>query len=442
MLLFIFIFCCYEFIFWRINYGDPIAHYGFSYALLKGEIPYVDFNLITTPLYAFYGSLGLYIWNNYTMFLLENTLLVTIMFYLLERIYGRRSYILLVLSFFFGFSSFLPTYNYFCFFLMIVLIYLEEFHKDKDYLIGFIIGTSILAKHTFGIFFVFSSLIFYHNLKKLGKRIIGLFIPLLIFLLYLVRKNAVFKFIDLCFLGLLDFSNKNSHFFSTYFYLSIFILIFSIFLLIKNKKDIKYFYLIASFSIVIPLFDRSHFSIYILSYFIMIMPYLRFNKKIGSFFLVVISIIYLSSYLKLGMSLNLIFDKNAKHFEYTLIPKSISIDRKNIQKIYNSYDNPLVLSYYNMQYDIINDKKINYFDVFLNGNFGYNGTKKMIKKIKEMPNDIIIINMNDYNNNGQEEQFAKEIINYIMKNYQKIEFIEPFAIYSKERRTKNEKSKT
>ena len=43
-----------------------------------------------------------------------------------------------------------------------------------------------------------------------------------------------------------------------------------------------------------------------------------------------------------------------------------------------------------MFYDTIRDRKINYYDVLLYGNHGYNGTKTMINKIKK-ENDVYII---------------------------------------------------
>ena len=39
------------------HFGDPINNYGFSHALINGEIPYLDFNTISTPLYSFFSSL-------------------------------------------------------------------------------------------------------------------------------------------------------------------------------------------------------------------------------------------------------------------------------------------------------------------------------------------------------------------------------------------------
>ena len=34
------------------TYGDPINSYGFAKAISMGQVPYRDFNMIVTPLYA------------------------------------------------------------------------------------------------------------------------------------------------------------------------------------------------------------------------------------------------------------------------------------------------------------------------------------------------------------------------------------------------------
>ena len=68
ILIFIFFLIIYQFLGFANMYGDPIANYGFSHAIRNGEIPYVDFNTISTPLYAFVMSIGLYLVDNYLMF--------------------------------------------------------------------------------------------------------------------------------------------------------------------------------------------------------------------------------------------------------------------------------------------------------------------------------------------------------------------------------------
>ena len=112
ILIFIFFLIIYQFLGFANMYGDPIANYGFSHAIRNGEIPYVDFNTISTPLYAFVMSIGLYLVDNYLMFIIEQSILVTIMFYFLYKMYDKKAYIVLLSLILFGFYGLLPTYNF------------------------------------------------------------------------------------------------------------------------------------------------------------------------------------------------------------------------------------------------------------------------------------------------------------------------------------------
>ncbi len=434
ILLFIFIFCCFTFILWGVNYGDPIANYGFSYAIRRGEVPYLHFNTISTPLFAFFGTIGLFIWNNYTMFLLQQSLLVTVMFYLLEKLYGQKCYLLLAVSLIlFGAQTFMPTYNFFCFFMMVVLLYLEEKYTNKDYLIGIFIGFAILSKHTFGGLLLLPSIIYYYkDKKKLLKRLIGMCIPCLLFFIYLLWNKALYRFIDLCFLGLFDFSSKNGNIFTSYFYVSMVCLGLSCYLFWKNKKDIKYLYLLLTFSVVIPLFDLSHFSLYFLSVLMMLLPYVHIKNRYTYSFVLIAVTFYLFSNLSIGMTYHPVFTTKNNHFEYILnSKKSYLRGLKEIEYI-KSFKNPLILSYSKMQYDIINNYDLDYFDVFLYGNFGYHGDIKMIDKIKQMHNQIIIVDRQDYTKVTADSQFDRIIAEYAMKVSKKIDSKYGLDVYYKE----------
>ena len=85
-----------------------------------------------------------------------------------------------------------------------------------------------------------------------------------------------------------------------------------------------------------------------------------------------------------------------------------------------------------MQYDIINDNNISYYDVLLYGNFGYDGVNKMIKKIDEVSDTYIIIDSNCYYDNSVDSQFAKDIVSYVIKNYRYIKRDGDFLIYYKD----------
>lgn len=60
LFIFIFVFCIYEFFGFLNTYGDSMNNYVFSHAIVQGEIPYLDFNILTTPLYTFVMSTGLF----------------------------------------------------------------------------------------------------------------------------------------------------------------------------------------------------------------------------------------------------------------------------------------------------------------------------------------------------------------------------------------------
>ena len=433
-LVFIFVYLIYSVLIFPNNYGDPINNYGFSYAITRGLLPYIDFNTISTPLYSFVMSIGLFLWNNYSMFLLEQALLVTIMFYLLNQIYGKKSYILLLVICLLGCYSINATYNFFAFFLMILLLFLEEKYKDKDYLIGIVIGLAILSKQTVGVLLIIPSLIYYFKYKKkLLKRFIGLFGVGLVFTLYLVITNSFMKFIDLCFLGLFDFSSKNGHAFNMFFYASIIAFITSIIITIKNKKDIKNIYLLLGISFVIPLFDLCHFSIYILCIILQVLPFIKKHENYLGFLSFVLSIvIVIISYIALRDIYKPVLNKELKHFEYLTNGKYNYETTVKYYKLFDEYPDALLLSYAKMEYDISRDKDIDYFDILLYGNYGYNGSNKMIEKINNMHDIYIIVDEKTYLDNSSDSQFDKTIIEYVINNYEEVDKRYDFLIYYKD----------
>lgn len=429
-LLFLFI---YEVAAFGNSYGDPIANYGFSHAIKNGQIPYLEFNIISTPLYAFLMSLGLHLWDNYLMFIIEQTILCTIMFYLLEKLYGNKVYLIIfstAILFFYGLN---PTYNFCCLFLLIVLLYLEKFHNEKDYLIGFVIGLSILAKQTIGIFFVLPTIIvYYRDIKKILKRAIGAIVPILIFVLYLVINKAFYPFINLCFFGLFDFASGNGHFFNAWFFIVATTFIITLIFTIKDKKNISNWYLLFGVSFTVPLFDLCHFAFY---FFTLVIFYCRCLKEYK--YLKYVSVLCLVLYTGLvGVTFivtgNLVLAKKINHFEYTFSTKyNYKYDLDNM-KVLDSYDKKVVLSYLTLRYDVSSDNKLSYFDVLLYGNFGYDGVNKMIKKIEKMDDVYVLIEIGAYNDTGEDSQFAKKICDYVIDNYKFIERRKDFLIYYKD----------
>ena len=408
--------------------------YGFSYAILKGEIPYVHFNTITTPLYAYVMAIGLIFWNNYTMILLEQTLLVTLTFYFLNEIYGKKAYVLLLLAAFFGMLAFNATYNFFVFFFLVVLLYLEKKHPDWDYWIGFVLGLSVLAKHTVGGLFLIPGLFFYwKSRKKFLRRLSTLCGVAVIFLIYLLITGSFSSFCDLCIFGLFDFLSQNGHASGFCFSLSLILFCFSFFLAILNRHDISNWYLLMGISFVIPLFDFAHLSLYILCIGIQVLPFLKYQEDyfgfLGFGLSVLFSILTFFSYKQLFSP---VFNDKISHFEYILDDQNNYKNNLKYFEFFDSYPNSVLLKLGKMEYDIARERNIDYFDIFMYGNYGYHGDDKIIQKIEGMHNIYIIVDMAEYQEEKKDSQFNKVVAEYVINHYKKVDSKYIFDVYYKD----------
>ena len=80
-------------------------------------------------------------------------------------------------------------------------------------------------------------------------------------------------------------------------------------------------------------------------------------------------------------------------------------------------------SYY---YKIVNDLKIDYFDLINTGNWGYGGSKKLEKALKEKKDYVFVINKYSYVDSKQTDKVA---LNYVLENGTKIDEIYNFGFY-------------
>ena len=75
---------------------------------------------------------------------------------------------------------------------------------------------------------------------------------------------------------------------------------------------------------------------------------------------------------------------------------------------------------------------ITYFDLINKGNHGYNGTKKVIDKLKKLDRDtLIIVSYDEYEKKDKydRQQINKEIIKYVIDNGELIDQIDCFRIF-------------
>ena len=420
------------------NQFDPMWNYGYSYAISKGEIPYKDFTLLTTPLFPLLFSIGLKLFSSDNIiFLIEQALLITVTFYFLFKLYNKKAWCVLFFMIFPFLNNIVPTYNFLVYFFIVVLIYLEKNCKN-DYLIGFILGLIILTKQTIGVFMIIPSIIFFiKDRKKLFKRFFGMLIPCIIFFIYLLITDSLIPFVDICFFGLFDFAEKNTTIFTAYFCISI-IFLFILFRIIKrDKKDITNYYILFSFSFLIPIFTEYHFYLFLMCFVLALLPYIKINDLYLEYLSIVFSVaICLFNFIFVYDGFNTTFLKNVNNFKYYLISKdSVNSFYKTLD-LYDKYKiedkSPIFLGTQAVYFTIINDEKIDYFDVLNRGNYGYNGSRKMIEKVSKMKNQIFIINMHKYRFAGKEDQLDKEVIKYVINNSELIDSWDCYYVYLKE----------
>lgn len=421
----LFLFFLFILIVFSNNGNDTIWNYGMAHAIRMGEVPYKDFNIISTPLYAFVMSLGLFIKDTYFIFILEQAFLLTIFIFFVEKLVNRN-YILVLISLCFPiFNLLFPNYNFLVLLLLTIIIYLEKQNKS-DSIIGITLGLLFLSKHTIGGFIIIASMISTLNVKRGLKRLLFSLIPISIFIIYLLCTKSLYAFFDLSILGLFDFGNHNSSISVFSIIASICILIYVIMSIKKDCKNKYIYYLFGSMIFIIPICDLFHV-FYLICFFLIIYFIDKEEipknsiKKIGLIFIPLILILnFISNYEYIS---NISINNNSEKFKSNLLTNNIKIYIQIIKKKYQSYNNAYMISMSSMFFDIECGNKITYFDVPLHGNFGYNGIEKMKNKISKSHDSYFFIQ--DSNN----VQFANELNDYIRSNYKFIEKIEDFEIY-------------
>ena len=410
---------------------DEVWNYGFAYNIYTGLIPYKDFNMVITALYPMINALILKMFgNSFLTFHIFNAIICTIIFYYMKK-QNHKSYYLIYLLLM-PYSS--PYYSILCLLFLYILMDLEDNHKN-DYLLGFILGLTFLTKQNVGIYLCLPTL-FIKNYKKIFKRIVGFLIPNIIFLIYLIKNNILYNFIDYCFLGIKSFAKDNL----VTEPVGIFLLITSfIYLIIKyfKTKDIKIIYLISFLLFAYPIIDKYHTMIAFIPSLGYFLNNLKLSKKILQISFLVFIIYSFSNSAYLLKYKDYTFPNDINLIKYRIIPHSkyfkeyldtiiTYLDDNKDKKIFitnkNSYLIKLEANLPITKYDLLND-----------GNLGSSGSTGIINEIENICKNnqcaFLLDEKEVFTQNHEYSQYNTSIMKYIYYKYPKKDTILDLSIY-------------
>lgn len=410
---------------------DEIWCYGFSHNIYSGLFPYKDFNMVITPFYPFLMALPFFIFgSNILVFHVFQAVLITWCCKLLFDLIGDRMWFLITF-FFFPASCFWPGYNLFLLFLLISIIWFEKEsdYKYKDYIIGFIIGLCILTKQSVGVFLIIPSLFYIKDKDLILKRCIGLLIPCIVFIFYLIFSNSFIQFLDLCFFGLFDFASDNGNTLSVWFILTIVVAAITIYFMIRDRKEIVYCYALCFYSMAIPLFDVSHFQVLFIIFLFCLAYCKNIDVKLNYMLFMIGSVVCISAFLfVINYNSNIIYPNDLSHFQYRVISSGdLSITKKVNKYINKNKDKDFMFLDSNGYYfKIINDVPITYTDMLNMGNWGHDGSKKLLTSVKKMKEALFFVNPNELKSGNQSD---KAVIRYVIEHGKKIDSVSVYDIY-------------
>ena len=405
--------------------NDLIWNYGFSYNIASNLIAYKDFNMVITPLYPFICGLVMnLLGNNFFIFNLTNIVLLISMYYYIYKKYPK-SYIpsMVLMSFILR-----PSYNFLIMFLLLILLNLEE---DKDFLTGLALGLIFLTKQSF-IILCIPSIIYIREPNKILKRIGGFLIPCILIGLYLIINNSLYEFINYTVLGLFSFGTKNSFFnLGTVFIL---VLIGFLTFYYSKYKDIKGLYLICYQVMAYPIFNAMHILFSVIPVFIYFLDRWVNSKKKENAFSYLKYLNYMALVLLMCPVLSLFLQYHFKDLskgigalEYKDIDSKYLVNAQVIDKEIDNLDKTYFVMYDAYVYKLLLNKKINSYDLLLNGNMGYKGEDSVINYFDSLDSNTYFLLNLEYEGG----QLSKKIDSYIRNNYKKVKTFNNLILYKR-----------
>ena len=212
---------CLKVFTFRAGVLDELWPYDLSRAITMGYIPYKDYPIVSMPLFSYLFSIPLLISRTLLAYRVMTAAFFSAMLVVLYFLIEKRTspgYAVCAALFAARFVE-LATYNMLLMFeALLVLCCLRLKNKRLSFfLIGLLAALAPLTKQSSGVIMLvlISCLMFASARKAKSPKLIlfylaGVFIPLVIFLVYLLCTSSFHAFWDCCFFGLLSFAGNNA----------------------------------------------------------------------------------------------------------------------------------------------------------------------------------------------------------------------------------------
>ena len=478
---------------------DEVWNYNTANAFAIGLIPYKQVSMITTPFLPMINSIFLKVVFNgimtYRVVMGIVFALIILFIYLIIKELSNKKLLSYICAFFIGtllIKKFLLDYNYLFLLISLMISFLEirdikkneNFNFNHNLCVGFLTGLAFLTKQTIGVLLIFVMIFevfiymkksgfdlkFNKFIKLIGVRILGMMVPIIIFLIYLGVTGAFNDFINYAIKGVREFSNNVPYYrlfdsndkvvsIISRLFIIVYIPLFITFILesIKNKKlkdELINIYVLAFCSIpviaiIYPISDDFHlmvasfFALIIIAYLLILVL-----KKIDSFIKIdvfykkllligILVVIVLISFKNVIIERNINVKENVlvpfKHYEGIYVPeylsKRISDVTDKVQSYSNSGRESIIVDAEAAIYDIVLNRYKKNYDMLLIGNIGENGVEKIINEIKDSHNVYYFVKNPQYALNWQ---LPEDIVDYIRNNLKYHETVSVFDVYYKD----------
>lgn len=495
-----FIFICVLSTFFARPIGnlDELWNYNFARNITEGLVPYRDISMITTPLLPMINSLFLNLWNEVWMMRLLATVLITGILFFIYKISTKIIQEENVSLFLTGSlaillkNGFAMDYNLAVLFLTLILLSLElrdiqddqqrkkiRFTLKKEMVIGILAGCAILTKQSTGGILAMVTVLYpafwvreKQEIKEYGKiaffRVIGILIPIFVFILYLIVTNSLSDFLSYGVFAIKTFTNSIPYtrlweeegfwipMLAKSLPISLIALSFLGIFAQKEKTETKnlitlLFYSLPMLLTMYPIADKIHFSIgsimLILTtcytiFFLSKRLYQKINyhkkKKVITYltflaWLVLFSFILIQVLQNFNQGRKLEGTKQIHHYQNIVVEpylqERIEVIGSFIISQKEQGNHVVILDAEAAVYQIPLDQYQKNYDMFLKGNLGKEGEEGQIEKIKkEKDNRIFLIRKPKLASNWQT---PTQVIDYVRQNLKKTGEVSIYEIYQK-----------